>query len=59
MVWEGSAIEHWYQVIALAGAAVRAGFLWPDARTRTADPWSCEGQVAAYANSAPAAHLAT
>jgi len=41
MVWEGSAIEHWYQVIALAATAVRAGFLWPDARTRTADPWSC------------------
>ena len=57
MLWEGSAIAYWYPVIALAAAAVRAGSLWPDARTRTAGPWSCEGPVAAYAKSAPAAHL--
>jgi hypothetical protein len=30
-----------------------------DTRMRTAGPWSCGGQVAAYADSAPAAQLAT
>ena len=46
MLWEGSAIAYWYQVIAVGVVA--------DSR-----PMVVWGQVAAYANSASATPLAT
>jgi hypothetical protein len=58
MVWEGSASAYRYPVIAAGVAAVRAGFLVRSDADADSRPMVACGQVAAHANSAPAAPLA-
>ena len=59
MLWDGSAIAYWYQVIVVGAAAVWAGSFRGWMRGCRQSAHGRVGQVAAYADSAPAAQLAT
>ena len=58
MLWEDSAIAYWYRVIAAGAAAVRAGSCAAGCADADSRPLVVRGQVAAHANSVPAAPLA-